>query len=36
MELPSMCYKMNYITDESEQKINKLKNISLYKNLSNF
>ena len=36
MELPSICYKMHYITDESEQKINKYKNFSLYKNLSNF
>ena len=38
-ELPSICYKMNYNTDKNEaniNSINKLRNSSLYKNLSNF
>ena len=34
-ELPSICYKMNYLSDEINDKNNKSKNISLYKNLSN-
>jgi hypothetical protein len=38
-ELPSICYKMNYNTDKNEaniNSINKLRNSSLYKNLSDF
>ena len=34
-ELPSICYKMNYLSDELNDKNNKTKNMLLYRNLSN-
>ena len=34
-ELPSICYKMNSIFDKNDTHINKFRNSSLYKNLSN-
>ena len=35
MELPSICYKMNYTSNDTEKNQNKMKNLSLYKYLSN-
>jgi len=35
LELPSICYKMNYISNKTENNNNKINNLSLYKNLSN-
>ena len=35
IDLPSICYKMNYISKDIEKNQNKLKNLTLYKNLSN-
>ena len=34
-ELPSICYKMNYISSKPGKNDNKVNNLSLYKNLSN-
>ena len=34
-ELPSICYKMNYVSVKLEKNHNKINNMSLYKNLSN-
>ena len=35
LELPSICYKMNYISNKRDNNNNKNNNLSLYKNLSN-
>ena len=34
-EMPSICYKMNFNVEEIDQRKKKLRNLSLYKNLSN-